>query len=321
MSRKIFITGGTGRVGKAVLSLLIERGYNIRATSTQSRPASNNVEWLKLDLRQSMNDLPHHLADCDAVLHLAAEMKQTTDMPFVNGTVTGLLASAAEAAGVKFMAYISSVAVYGSGQHSTCSENDRTVTAHCEIRGEVIANQWMRTYARTKLLGEQAVSAVANAVDYVIFRPTVIVDKDDLYSSVSASKFVTTFRGFRNTHHIYVGDVAEALIWAMERSINSLREPSVSIYNLSDETIQDPSQYGLIAQANRSLGLPAPQRPWHPLFDKTLEYCRYSFGRRPKFMTPYMRFPSTKLQNDGFALVYGMSDVRREIFDVRRSGN
>ena len=38
----------------------------------------------------------------------------------------------------------------------------------------------MRCYGRTKLQGEFAISAVAQNVEYVILRPTVVIDIQDL---------------------------------------------------------------------------------------------------------------------------------------------
>jgi choline dehydrogenase-like flavoprotein/nucleoside-diphosphate-sugar epimerase len=312
---RVLVTGGSGRIGSVVVAQLTARGYAVRALTSRMRPASDGVEWVTRDLRRADLDFTAEVAGCAAILHLGAEMQHVEDMPFVNGAATGALARAAEAAGLRFMAYASSVAVYGLSLARVCREDGPTVTAEREVPGETIAQPWMRAYARTKLLGERAIAEKARTVEYVIFRPTTVVSVADVAAAVRTGALTASLRGRRDAHHVAVEDVAEAFIWAMERALGrATPNPGIAIYNLSDETLDDPSFGGLRAEAAAHGIAGASTRPWPALIDRSIEYLRHSRGRRPRFPLPYQRFPADRLLRDGFRYRQGMRAVRDAAF-------
>ncbi len=68
---RIFVTGGTGLVGRRLIPRLVERGDRVILLSRRSMPPANS-ETVTGDPSVAGPWL-EHLADCDAVIHLAGE--------------------------------------------------------------------------------------------------------------------------------------------------------------------------------------------------------------------------------------------------------
>jgi len=71
--RRVLVTGGSGFIGRQCLPLLVERGHEVHALSSRSRPASiPGVLWHQLDLLTDRDtDALCERVRPDAVLHLA----------------------------------------------------------------------------------------------------------------------------------------------------------------------------------------------------------------------------------------------------------
>ncbi len=320
--RRVLVTGATGGIGSKVVDLLLRRGYVVRALTSRMRPAEaapSDVEWVVRDLRREDCDFRREVSGCDAILHLGAEMSHVEDMPRANGQATGGLARAAEAVGVGFMCYVSSCAVYGSVAGRVAREDGRTVTPDRDVPAENIANGWLRSYARSKLMGERALAEAAGSVEYVVFRPTAVVDVPDVEAALGWGRAKRLLQSRRNAHHVYVLDVAEALVWAMERSFaRGVPEPGVTTYNLADETVADPTFAGLFAEAKAGLGPDAakPGRALPGIVDWTVGYLRHGRGAPPRPTMPFMRFPVDRLRAAGFEPPHGMRKVRQAAVDA-----
>ena len=65
----IFLTGGTGFVGKNFIQLAISNGHNIIAVSRKKKINKKNVKWLTGSLDKS---LPRYFKKIDVLVHLAA---------------------------------------------------------------------------------------------------------------------------------------------------------------------------------------------------------------------------------------------------------
>ena len=188
--------------------------------------------------------------------------------------------------------------------------------------GEHLVNDWMRSYARSKRLGEVGLIAAAKRVNYTIFRPTVIVDTDQILSIISWRRSLRRLQSNRNAHHIYIGDVIEAMIWSMERTLSSpIVESNVSIFNLADNTLSDPTYNGIFDQARKELGaLKVPDVVSFPRsIDWSRDYIRYGLGYRPRRTMPYMRFSTDRLGAEGFKMPFGMGFARSKAIDMLRS--
>ena len=306
---RVLVTGATGNIGRHVLNELLARDYQVRALTSKcvtEASVSDRLEWCKLDFQESL-DFDSMVQDCAAVIHLGAEIGIVERMQRSNVSATRALAEASERAGVKFFCYTSSVAVYGSSRHRLVLENSPVLTADRDVRNEYWDNEPLRSYGRTKLQGELAISAVAHSVEYVVLRPTVVVDVQDLVELGGWIKAKKHWIGSRYTHHIYVHDVADAILWFMERGLTRDQpSPGVSAFNLSEDDAPI-NTYGQIFKAAYEVSgdrrWRAAAMPWP--FEWLLTILRY---QRIIWRQPFgrMLFSGDKLRKEGYNPRFGM---------------
>ena len=307
---RVLVTGATGKIGRRVVNELLTRGYHVRALTSKriaKVPASDRLEWCQLDFQESL-DLDPLVRECAAVIHLGAEISVIERMERSNVEATRALAEASERAGVKFFCYTSSVAVYGSSRRRRVLEDSPVLTTDHDVRSEYWANEGLRCYGRTKLQGELAISAVAHNVEYVILRPSVVVDIQDLVKLACRSKVSKQVISSRHAHHIYVYDVADAILWFMERGLTRNRpSPGVSKFNLSEDDTPI-NTYGQIFRAAyeitgdrrwRVLTIPQPFQWLFAVVRFRMLLLRYPFG--------LMLFSGDKLRETGYTSPFGMS--------------
>jgi uncharacterized protein YbjT (DUF2867 family) len=109
-ARTVAVTGATGFVGGAVLPMLIEAGWHIRALTRKPQEPRAGVTWIEGAL-----DNPDRLfALCDgadSILHIAGVVNATDAKGFEAGNVTGTanLIAAAKEAGVQRFVHVSSL--------------------------------------------------------------------------------------------------------------------------------------------------------------------------------------------------------------------
>lgn len=172
-SERVFVTGASGFIGRALVRELAEQGYQVRAAA---RSQSWHPDDPKID-RVAMPDLADPstpqtwrelLAGCQYVVHLAGIAHATSKLPDaqymrVNGEAVGELAIAARDAGVKRFVYVSSVRAQ-SGPVAT-GILDETVPPHPTD-----------AYGRSKLFGEEALQNAldGSATEWVTLRPVLV---------------------------------------------------------------------------------------------------------------------------------------------------
>lgn len=306
---RVLLTGATGLIGRVVVSDLLDRGYLVRATT--SRPVPNEaggqqVEWRHFDFSQDTGyeDL---VSGCDAILHVAGEKGRIDRMRRVNVDATGYLAEAAERAGVKAFCYTSSVAVYGSGLERTMSEDAPVLTVDRDERSEYWALEYVRMYARTKLAGELALRRAARNVRYVVLRPTFVVDIPIILGIRDWSYLKRCLTAHRHAHYIYVRDVSDALIWAMERSISGAGTPGgLELFNLSEDEYREPTHAEFLRKAYAASGdsrFRVITAPW--IGDWLHDFLRF---RSLPLRNPLwrMRFPNDRIRAAGYRIRFGM---------------
>lgn len=307
---RVLVTGATGKIGRHVVNELLARGYQVLALTSKPVPAataSDRLEWYRLDFQESL-DFDSLVRECAAVIHLAAETSVKERMQRSNVEATRALAEASERADVKVFCYTSSVSVYGSSRRRLVLEDSPVLATDRDVRSEYWAEEGLRCYGRTKLQGEFAISAVARNVEYVILRPTVVIDIQDLMKLRDWNKARKHLSGSSHAHHIYVYDVADAILWFMEGSLKR-DQPlvGVSTFNLSedDTPIHTFSQifkaaYGVSHDREwRATTVPWPVQ-WLLMMAKhrTL-LLRQPLGR--------MIFSEDKLRESGYRIRFGMS--------------
>lgn len=310
----VLVTGATGRIGRVVVADLIDRGYRVRAST--SRPVhriddEGDIDWRHFDFLEAGPDDYDELVDgCAAVLHLAAEIGKQDKMPKINVEATRLLAGAAERSGVRSFCYTSTVSVYGSGRKRTMSEDAPVLTVGSDIPSEYLALDYVRAYGRTKLAGELALHEAAASVRYVILRPTVVVDIPAVIGIREWSLIKRSLAAHRNAHHIYVGDVSDAIIWSMERGLSGVGAPgSIETFNVSDDDFAEPTHAQFMRKAFIASGdkrFRVPKVPGVADLAHDLLRFRMLTTRNPLWR---MRFPSNKLRTAGYSHRFGMERV------------
>jgi NADH dehydrogenase len=155
----LFITGGTGFLGRSLLpALALDHTQTVIVLSRDKNrplgklPAAPNLRVLEADLADS-DRYRSALSDCPTVLHLAATTgkARAADYYRVNAAGTKTLLAACEKAGVKNFLFISSIAVK-------------------------FPEKKYYPYALSKELAEALVKKCS--LNYTIVRPTIIIGKN-----------------------------------------------------------------------------------------------------------------------------------------------
>lgn len=159
---RVFVTGGTGFVGGAVVRKLLLAGHEVRAlvrvTSSMRQLGGLPVERVEGDVRDK-ESLRRGMADCDWVFHVAAlysywghswkEFYETN----VEGTRNVLEAAREE--GVQRVVYTSSIAVLGMPKDGSPGNEDTPSTLTDMIgyykRSKFLAEEVARDFARQGL--------------------------------------------------------------------------------------------------------------------------------------------------------------------------
>ncbi|MBA3273344.1 MAG: NAD-dependent epimerase/dehydratase family protein [Chthoniobacterales bacterium] len=154
MPGTVFVTGGSGFVGSAVISAIIERGYSVNALvrGRSATTGGGNVREIKGDLfdRKALDD---GMSGCVAVVHLVGIImeKRSKGVTFerIHTQGTRSVVDAALRNGVKRYVHMSALGT----------------------RSDAVS-----TYHRTKYQAEEYVraSGLANGLDWTIIRPSLI---------------------------------------------------------------------------------------------------------------------------------------------------
>jgi nucleoside-diphosphate-sugar epimerase len=314
----VLVTGASGKIGKHVVKELLQRGFKVRAMTSRPRggsDASDGVEWRVKDFTNSL-DFDNDLAGCDAVIHLAAEIADSARMQRVNVEATRALARASERANIRVFCYTSSASVYGNSASRVVTEESPTLTPDQDIKGEYAAPDFLRTYGRTKLLGEIAIREEARAGEYIILRPTMVVDADDVVNLGKLSPMRKSLTARRHAHFVNITDVAQAIVWSVERALMRHEpRPGVTIYNVAEDEFPESSYEAILRTLRAKTGRAEYDvRPAPTLADALMTFARfrtlpvrYSFGR--------MIFATDKLAHDGFRPRSGLDQLYRQAVD------
>ncbi len=163
MSKEIVVTGGNGRLGRVVISQLVEQGFRVRGLDRAGAPANPNalgVTYADVDLN-SLAALTDAIRGADAVIHLAAFAGPWGQPPGVvyanNTTINYNVLYATSELGINHVALASSVNAYGGlgsqmghfdyfpvdELHPTYNEDDYSLSKWV---GEVQADSFARRF-------------------------------------------------------------------------------------------------------------------------------------------------------------------------------
>jgi nucleoside-diphosphate-sugar epimerase len=268
--------------------------------------ASSSVTWHQADLNQPEVFAPI-LDGCDAVIHLAAELRDQRVMDAVNVDATRQLAALAEARGIRYFGHASSIVVYGSPRTRSVDEETPRLDPSAPMSKQYYAEPYMLDYARTKAAGEAAIEALAPRMTVDFYRPGVVTEDAELLNAGNWSRGRKTFAAYRCNQFITATDTAAAITYLMERGLSLPQKPRRTIepYNIVDD---DGGTYrSLLAKAYRathddrfkvSVDVPV-------LLDMAKDFARY---RNPGIRYPLgmLKLSGAKLRATGFVFPVGI---------------
>jgi dihydroflavonol-4-reductase len=218
---KIFVTGATGFVGHHVAKALAAEGAELRLLVRKSSNLANlkdiKSDTFTGDLLQP-ETLKSAIADCDAVVHVAADYRlwipdpKTMYRANVDGT-RELLRMAREA-GVKRFVYTSSVATMHFRTDGIVINEDTPVSL-----ADMVGH-----YKRSKFLAElEAMNAAQSGQQVIILNPTTPIGPNDAKPTPTGRIFVDFLNGKfpayveTGLNLVDVSEVARAHVLALTR--------------------------------------------------------------------------------------------------------
>lgn len=219
MSSKVFVTGGSGYVGRNLIRQLRQRGDEVRALARTDESVkavtSMGATAVQGDL-DSVEAMRKGMAGCDCVFHIAATVTEWGPRALfhkVNVDGTTHVLAAAKSAGVRRFVHVSTEAVLCDGTPLLEVDETRPLPANPLPR-----------YPETKGAAERLVQAAnSKQMETVIVRPRFIWGNDDtsvlaaLAAAVKAGRFMWMNGGRYPTSTTHVDNVCEGLLLAAEK--------------------------------------------------------------------------------------------------------
>lgn len=174
---KLFVTGGTGFLGHAVVEAYLSAGHAVRAMVRDKRarlPAGAEAIEVRFDDRDG---LPKAIEGCDAIVHMAGKVsrdpKDSADMHWIHVEATQMLLDAAEKAGVRKFLLASTSGTIGVSKNSS-----RPATESDDAPLELVG-RW--PYYMSKVLQEKEVRRrnEKDRIEAVILNPSLILGPGD----------------------------------------------------------------------------------------------------------------------------------------------
>ena len=221
--KRYLVTGGTGFIGRRLVALLTGRGHEVHVLSRDPAKkalfSSPLVHFFTGDIT-SPADLRQAMEGCRGVFHLAAYAKgwAPDEQPYFdyNVTGTGYVLETARATDAGRVVFCSTAGVINPSSGTPAGEETpRTIP-------------FFTAYERSKDRAEQLVKKfTGNGGDAVIVNPSRVFGPGPLVESNSVTKIIDLFRrgkwhiipgnGKSYGNYVFVDDVAEGMILAMER--------------------------------------------------------------------------------------------------------
>ena len=223
LSKLVLLTGGTGFIGSYIIDALLERGYLVRCLVRESSVIDRwegmpGISFVTGDLTKP-ETLVNIAADVDYVIHLAAagHVSSVSEESFkkfvaINETGTRNLIDACKAVGcVKKFIHFSSTAAMGPIGNPILDENS-------------VPNP-VTPYQKSKLCSEWVVRDAWENAGFpgLILRPCMVYGIGGLgafhrfYDLMKKSRFPRVGLGRKLTPMVYVSDVAQAAMKALEK--------------------------------------------------------------------------------------------------------
>jgi nucleoside-diphosphate-sugar epimerase len=312
---KVLVTGAGGKLGQAVVHELAFGGHEVLALY-RSRPGKSvGVEWVAGDILKPEGFM-HQLEACDAVIHLAAELRNVRLMDAVNVKATGTLLELSKNCGVRYFGFASSVVVYGSPAQPHIDEGSAIIDSDRPIFGQYFAEPYMLDYARTKAAAERELRRRCDGLVLDIYRPTVVRNQGELFELASMGLLKKMLIWSRCSQYILTEDFAAAIRFLMEKGLN--RVSGLEVFNIADHnapTYSDIMRLGIGVTGSWQFGLPIGLPSALDKLKTMVKYRRRSIGTA----LGYLRVSNRKLLQEGFVFPTGVLQALR-VEAERQSG-
>ena len=246
------MTGGTGFVGRAVVTALLDAGRQVRVLVRDPKHpalAGLEVEVAVGDLKDA-GSLERAVRGCDHIFHAAADYRlwvpDPAEMYAVNVEGTRALLAAAAAAGVERVVYTSTVGALGNPGNGTPG-NETTPVSIAEMVGH---------YKRSKFLAEEAaLDFAAKGLPLVVVNPSTPVGPWDSRPTPTGRMVIDYLQGRMPAYLetglnlVHVRDVARGHLLAAEKGRVGEK------YILGHENLSLSRIFQMLAEIS---GIPAP---------------------------------------------------------------
>lgn len=216
--QRIFLTGGSGYVGRNLIRHFVARGIEVTALARSDKSAALVRSLDATVVRGDVLDvsLSTAMAGCDALIHAAADTDHgpaTERQRRVNEDGTRAVMEAAHRAGIRRVIHLSTESVLATGKPLV--NVDETMLLPLKPAGG---------YSRTKAVAER-IALAANADDFavVVLRPRFVWGRDDttalpaLTEAVKSGKFAWISGGTYLTSTTHIGNLCNAVELALGR--------------------------------------------------------------------------------------------------------
>ncbi len=304
-AESVLITGGEGRLGRALSRRLLEKGFKVKAL-VKNRESVHTLPGGVIpyvgDVRNEQG-LREACRGVDIVYHLAAVVSQyrysAAEISRINAEGTGNMLEVSEEEGVERFIFSSSIDVYGIRRQGYLDE-------HSAVRPT-------DAYGRSKHLAEQIISK--HSVDYTIFRLANIYGRGfegsffKLFRLIRDGKAYIIGSGRNHLALVHVDDAVNALILA------AVKKNAGRIYNLSDGARH--TQEELMGLAANLMGVERPRRHISAFIAKV-------FAKRHGIDTDELRFLTSDREINislvkkelGFSPSVGIEKGGRELVEM-----
>lgn len=280
----IFVTGGAGLVGSALLKQLLQQNkvpvkalYRNHFPPTLTKEELEQIQWIKGDVLDT-SVLYDAIKGCKQVYHCAAIVsyhpKRRQQMYKINIEGTANMVNASLENGVEKFLQVSSVAAIGRNRKG------ELVTEETKWSEETNKSH----YGKTKYVSELEVwRGISEGLNAVIVNPSIILG-EATWDAGSAGIFRNVWNEFPwytlgGTGFVDSKDVAAVMIQLMESNISSER------FLLSNEFLTFQEVFTKIA---RAFGKQPPRRyakPWMGELVWRIEYIKSLFSNKEPLLT------------------------------------